>query len=131
MSDAAFARAFERGDIANGGFRHASHLRLALAYLEESPSVDEAVARMASALRTFAAAHGHPEKYHHTITVFWMRMVATLLDKDLPFTYYSRERLSSEAARTGWIEPDLRTFDGLTTRSANPSCDPSDRPVSR
>jgi hypothetical protein len=111
MSDVAFARAF--------------------AYLEESPSVDEAATRMASALRAFATAHGHPEKYHHTITVFWMRMVARLLDRDLPLSYYSRERLWSEAARTGWIEPDLRTLDGLTTRAPNPSCDPSDRPVSR
>jgi hypothetical protein len=120
MSDAAFARAFERGDIANADFRHASHLRLALAYLEESSSADEAEARMASALRGFAAALGHPEKYHHTITLFWMRMVARLLDKNLPLTYYSRARLWSDAARTGWIEPDLRIIDGLTHRSSNP-----------
>jgi hypothetical protein len=131
MSDAAFARAFERGEIANADFRHASHLRLALAYLEESPSPDEAAARMASALRGFATALGHPEKYHHTITVFWMRMVARLLDKNLPLTYYSRERLWSEAARTEWIEPDLRTIDGLTIGSPNPPCDTSDRPLSR
>ena len=79
MSDA-FVRAFERGEIANADFRHASHLRLALGYLEESLSVDEAAARMASALRAFATVQGHPEKYHHTITLFWMRMMARLLD---------------------------------------------------
>ena len=54
---------------------------LALAYLEESASTDEAAARMEAALRRFATALGHPEKYHHTITIFWIRMVARLLDK--------------------------------------------------
>jgi hypothetical protein len=111
MNDAAFARAFERGEIANAGFHHASHLRLALAYLDECGSVEEATERMVSTLRRFAAAAGKAEKYHHTMTVFWMRMLARLLDKNLPLAYYSRERLSSDAARQDWIEPDLRSLD--------------------
>jgi hypothetical protein len=131
VSDAAFARAFERGEIAAADFHHASHLRLALAYLEESTSVDEAAERMASALRRFATAAGHPEKYHHTMTVFWMRMVARLLDKELPLTYYSRERLWSDTARSCWLEPDLRTLDDFTPGSADPSRDAPHRPVSR
>lgn len=131
MSDAAFARAFERGDIATADFHHASHVRLALAYLEESTSVDEAAGRMASALRRFATTAGHPEKYHHTITLFWMHMVARLLDKDLPLAYYSRERLWSDAARTRWLEPDRRTLDGATPGSPNPPRDALHRPVSR
>lgn len=131
MSDAAFARAFERGEIANADFHHAAHLRLALAYLEESASADEAAERMGSALRRFAAALGHPEKYHHTITLFWIRMVARLLDKDLPLAYYSPERLWCDAARTGWLEPDLQAIDDLTPRSTHPPRDASDRPVPR
>lgn len=130
-TDAAFARAFERGEVAGADFHHASHLRLALAYLDESASVDEAAERMASALRRFAASAGHPEKYHHTLTLFWMRMVARLLDKDLPLAYYSRERLWSGQARTGWLEPDLQTIDGLTPGSPRPPCDASHRPLSR
>jgi hypothetical protein len=110
--DAEFARAFERGEIAPADFHHASHLRLALAYLDECGSVDAAIDRMAAALRRFAAAAGKSDKYHHTITVFWMRMVARLLDTDLPLTYYSRERLSGDAARAAWAEPDLRPLDG-------------------
>jgi hypothetical protein len=110
VSDAAFARAFERGEIAGADFHHAAHLRLAIAYLEESASVDEAASRMTAALRRFATAHGHPEKYHHTITVFWVHMVARLMDKDLPLGYYSQERLWSDAARSGWLEPDLQAF---------------------
>lgn len=131
MTDAAFLEAFERGEIANEDFHHASHLRLALACLEQSRSVDEAAARMVSALRRFAAAVGHPEKYHHTLTLFWMAMVARLLDKDLPLEYYSRERLWSDAARIGWLEPDLQTLDGATPDSTNPPRDPPDRAVSR
>jgi hypothetical protein len=130
-SGAAFARAFERGEIAGADFHHLSHLRLALAYLEESASADEAAERMASALRRFATAAGHPEKYHHTITLFWMRMVARLLDKRLPLAYYSPERLWSDAARTGWIEPDLQIIDGATPGSAHPPRDTPDRALSR
>jgi hypothetical protein len=131
VSDAAFARAFERGDIAGDDFHHPAHLRLALAYLEESASADQAAERMTSALRRFATSHGHPEKYHHTVTLFWIRMVARLLDKNLPLTYYSPERLWSDAARAGWLEPDLQPIDGPTPRSAHPPCDASHRPVPR
>jgi hypothetical protein len=131
VNDSAFARAFERGDIANADFHHAAHLRLALAYLEESGSVDEAAERMASALRRFTTALGHPEKYHHTITLFWVRMVARLLDKNLPLTFYSRERLWSDAARAGWVAPDVQAIDDTPPRSANSSCDASHRPVPR
>jgi hypothetical protein len=128
--DVAFVRAFERGEIAPADFHHASHLRLALAYLADSASEEEAAERMAAALRRFAAAAGHPEKYHHTITLFWMRMVARLLDKELPLAYYSRERLWSDAARAAWLDPDLQTLDGPTTGSATPPRDASHRPVS-
>ena len=106
--DAEFIRAFENGLIAPADFHHASHVRLALAYLVETGSADEAAERMATALRRFAAAAGHAEKYHHTLTVFWMRAVAQLLDKSLPLAHYSRERLASDAARQRWVEPDLR-----------------------
>jgi hypothetical protein len=108
FSDSAFARAFERGEIPPPDFHHASHIRLALAYLAESGSVDEATDRMAAALRRFAAAAGHEQKYHHTLTVFWMRMAAQLLDKALPLAYYSADRLASAAARAQWVEPDLQ-----------------------
>ena len=110
-NDSAFARAFERGEIPPADFHHAAHLRLALAYLAECESVDEATAKMAAAIRQFAAALGKPEKYHHTITVFWIQMLARLLDKNLPVTYYSPELLWSDEARGGWVAPDLRAID--------------------
>ena len=106
-NDAAFARAFERGEIPAVDFHHAAHLRLALAYLDESGSVDEATERMAESIKRFAIAAGKPEKYHHTVTVFWIRMLARLLDKNLPLAYYSPERLWSDEARRTYLEPDV------------------------
>jgi hypothetical protein len=74
--DVTLARALERCEVPNAGFRHASHLRVALVYLNESASVDEAIGRMALALRRFAASVGHPEKYSQATTEFWMYQVA-------------------------------------------------------
>src|SRR5262245_31910471 len=110
-------------------FDHAAHIRLALDYLSASSSFEAASDRMVETLQGKAAAAGHPEKYHHTLTLFWMRMIARLLDKDLPLAHYSRERLASDAARLGWLEPDLRPLD--ETDSGDPSRDPPHRAVPR
>lgn len=93
--------------------------------------MDEAVSRMRDGIRRFAAAAGVPQKYHETITVLWMRLLAevraagasgelsdvlrehpALADKDLPLQYYSRELLFSDDARVRWVEPDLRVIRG-------------------
>ena len=126
MTDEAFARAFERGDVTPAQFDHTAHVRVAWVYLNESASSDEALARMRDAIRRFAAAAGASQKYHETITVFWMRLLEgvrargaageladvlaahpELADKNLPLQYYSRDRLFSDEARVAWIEPDL------------------------
>jgi hypothetical protein len=127
MTDAELARALERCDLQNAEFHHESHLRVAWVYLDECRSVDHAVERMAEALRRFAASVGRGEKYHHTITAFWVIALdrvrsslpgATLTellgaypqlrDKDLPLAFYSRDRLFSDDARLSWVEPDQR-----------------------
>jgi hypothetical protein len=102
MSDREFIRAFEEGRIAP------DDLRLALAYLADSPSVADAADRMATSLRAFACAAGQADKYHHTLTIVWVRLVAKLLDRELPLAYYSQARLFSPEARAEWIEPDVR-----------------------
>lgn len=107
-TDRAFIEAFEHGEVAPSKFHHADHIRLALAYLTDSTSIDEATERMSAALRAFAEAAGAGQKFHRTMTVFWMRMVARLLDQQLPLAYYSRDRLFSAEARAGWVEADLR-----------------------
>src|SRR4051812_28385230 len=125
MTDEAFTRAFENGDVTPAQFGHAAHVRVAWVYLRESGSLDDALPRMRDAIRRFAAAAGAAQKYHETITVLWMRLLARaraggasgelaevllshpeLADKELPLKYYSRERLFSDEARERWIEPD-------------------------
>jgi hypothetical protein len=113
-------------------FNHAAHVRLALELLTDSPSFDAAVERMTAALREKASAAGHPEKYHHTLTLFWMHMVARLLDKELPLAYYSGDRLLDETARESWVEPDLKPLDNDAAPGAtHPPRHAPDRPVSR
>ena len=74
--DVELTRALERCEVPNAGFPHASHLRVAWVYLSESPTVDQALARMAATLRRFAASVGRAEKYSDAITAFWMYQMA-------------------------------------------------------
>ena len=70
------ARALERGDVPDDGFPHAAHLRVAWVYLNETPSIDEAIARMSRTLRRFTASVGKAQKYSEPTTAFWMLQVA-------------------------------------------------------
>jgi len=125
MTDDEFIRAFESCTLPGESFRHREHLRLAWLYLRRLPHEDAAAA-MEHGVRRYAAHHGAAQKYHHTMTLVWMRLVAAamarhscedfdtllrlhpaLLDKGMPRRYYSAERLDSAAARAGWMEPDL------------------------
>jgi len=74
--DIALARALERCEVPSEGFPHASHLRVAWVYLHESPTVDDATARMAATLQRFAASVGQAGKYSGPTTAFWMLQVA-------------------------------------------------------
>jgi len=76
VTDVEFARAFERGAVPNADFHHVDHLRVAWVYLDEASSLDEAIARMAAALRRFATNAGKPEKYSDAVTEFFMRELA-------------------------------------------------------
>jgi len=76
MTDVELTRALERGEIPNEGFHHVDHLRVAWVYLEESPTVEGALARMAETLRRFATSVGKPEKYSDPLTAFWMYQMA-------------------------------------------------------
>jgi hypothetical protein len=127
MTDIELTRALERGEIENEDFQHVSHLHVAWVYLSESVSPNEVADKMRKTLRQFAASMGKLEKYHETITLFWIFLLADahatassrtleeivhanprLLEKDFPLTYYSRERLFSQCARSSWLEPDLK-----------------------
>jgi hypothetical protein len=78
MSDIELTRALERCELPNAGFHHADHLRVALVYLNESPTIGDAIDRMAATLRRFAASVGQPQKYSQATTEFWMHQVAAV-----------------------------------------------------
>jgi hypothetical protein len=108
-------------------FHHADHIRLAWIYLRTLPET-EAADRMASTLKRYSAHKGKPDRYHHTMTLAWVRLVSAarratpktevfgefvaaqphLADQKTLLSHYSQECLDNPAARTGWIEPDLR-----------------------
>jgi len=78
-------------------------------------------------LRRFAQRAGVPQKFMHTTTIAWARLVAVaqtaspstnnfsewiqshpeLLDRNLLAKYYSPGRLETPEARSSWVEPDL------------------------
>ena len=151
MTDVELTRSLERGEIANEDFHHSSHLHVAWVYLAESSSVQQAATKMRDTLRRFAAAAGKPQKYHETITLFWVHLLSCayaasrggsledivhanpqLLEKNFPLAYYSAGRLFSDEARTSWVEPDLKplSIDVTATCSSSPPCDAPNRSLS-
>src|SRR5258706_16190218 len=75
MNDDVFAAAFERCEIPGYAFHHRDHIRLAWIYLRRYGLI-EAERRIAESIRRYAAHHGASQKYHQTITIAWMRVVA-------------------------------------------------------
>jgi hypothetical protein len=123
--DAAFMEAFDSGHPEGGVFGHREHLRLAWILIDRY-GLDAAAPEIERRLRHLAEAHGMPEKYNRTMTLFWVRLVAHvaartpaatsaefldaedwLLNPGLARRHYSAELLSSRRARAAWVDPDL------------------------
>jgi hypothetical protein len=133
-SDLLLHEQFETRTLPNDGFRHREHVRLTWIYLTLEPAsasaghtVDIVAERLCRSLLELATTHGVAQRFHHTLTVAWVRIIEferrsnpdmpfdalavaspALLNKDTPLWYYSRERLYSDEARHRWIEPDLQ-----------------------
>ena len=123
MTDAEFVQSFERGALAD--FRHTDHIRLACAYLNIHDD-ETTLELLVEGLRRFAAAKGHPEKFHYTLTRGWLELIVAarhthpgvrtvdallqacpeLANPRALGRYYSDEVLSSAAARVDWVAPD-------------------------
>lgn len=121
---------FERADLES--LSHADHVRVACAYLERCGPAG-ALAPLAEGLARFAAAKGAPGKFHHTMTRAWLEVIAAarsrhpaaagadalmdacpaLRDPALLRRCYSPALLASDAARAGWVPPDLAPLDGI------------------
>jgi hypothetical protein len=127
MDDATFVARFRDTTLPVDAFRHRDHVRMAWLYLREF-GLETAAARFPADLRAFAQAHGVPGLYHATITWAYLalideRMRAAPHDDWNTFAtahpelfawkpgvldrLYSTERLWSQAARDGFVLPDL------------------------
>ncbi len=121
---------FESATLPEDSFHHADHVRLAFAYLSHYPPL-EALDRLSTALKRYAAARGKSQLYHETIThayFFLIReriarasSVTRTLDWDgfadrnpellagkngLLTRYYQEATLQSDLARTVFLFPD-------------------------
>jgi hypothetical protein len=126
MDEEALIQTLEAGRIPEGGLPHAAHVRLAWHCLRQQPLL-LALSRVRHALRCAAAAAGRPERYHETVTVGYVLLIADrladarhlswelfaarnqdlLVDKpSLLARFYTDETLASEQARTVFVAPD-------------------------
>lgn len=131
-----FLRAFEACTIRKEEWTHAAHVAMAAGYLLEKP-VDEALDAARRGIQKFNAHHGGPpEKYHETLTRFWVYVCAAYLQEvglpdaegvraliatygrrsDLYREYYSYDALTSQAARQSWQPPDEQPLPGAWRR---------------
>jgi hypothetical protein len=127
----ALVAAFESATLPHAAWTHHAHLTVAAWYVMwHGP--DAALPQIRAGIKRLNAAHGVVDTptrgYHETLTRLYTRLVADAVaregvttaladivnhvvaacaDRDLPLTYYSRDRLASLDARTAWLEPDL------------------------
>lgn len=128
-NDKAFRQGVEACDWPAGSFGHKDHIRLAWIYLQEHP-VAVATDRCRETLSRFAAVHGDHEKYHDTLTVAFMKLIAQHVAetppdesweefrarvrplfesaRELIAAHYSPDRLGDPAARAGYLPPDRK-----------------------
>lgn len=126
MTDDEFLRCFMDCTLPNDRFHHRDHLRLVW-LLTRRLGAEQAAIETAAGIRRFAAAQGHTQKYHETMTQFWLRLVAhlirqrpeiqdferfiaaypQLMDKHLPLRHWRSDTMFGQTARATWVEPDL------------------------
>ena len=127
-TDGVTVEAFEAGDIDAEQFDHEAHVYAAWLFLDAYP-IGEAGERFVSALKRLTVKLGVPDKYHDTITRFYLAIIAERRDaspernwtdfkasNDDLFSgpgnvlsrYYTKERLGSDAARQAFVLPDRR-----------------------
>ena len=114
---------------------HPAHLIFATMLVSRSslPGAEKSMPDMIRAYNeSVGGVNNDREGYHHTITLFFLRRIASFLAKassqgvgadatrllasplalpDYPLKFYSKERLFSVEARRNWVEPDLNPVD--------------------
>ena len=130
MNDADLLTAFEDCSLPIEQWTHRTHVRVAYLFAS-THDFASAVDRMREKIKAYNKATDTPEEidrgYHETITQAFMRLVFAanlqtgphgssddfcdshpeLLTKQAVLSYYSRERIMTRVAKTGFVEPDL------------------------
>jgi N-formylglutamate deformylase len=126
VDDEQFLSAFEAAAIPNHAFRHREHLRMAWLYVRRDGAA-AGTERICAGLQRFAAAHGVPHLHHDTLTRFWARLMAHVVevfpglarfedvlacydgfeDRRLAYRHWRADTLDAPLARRQWVEPDL------------------------
>ncbi|HPF39194.1 MAG TPA: hypothetical protein P5081_20170 [Phycisphaerae bacterium] len=120
-------RDFETMKLDPAAFHHREHVMLTWAMLRQS-SLDETIERLREGLLRIVTSVGAPEKYHETITVFFVRLIHHRMaaapgaswaefagrnpdlvgpPKALFDRHYAPSTLASETARREFTPPDL------------------------
>ena len=126
MSDDDFLTAFEAVAFTRPEWTHEAHVRMAWLYLMRLPYA-EALDRVRRGIQKLNGKIGSPDGYHETITVAFVRVIASrllpeeaysafrernpeLFDRTLValLHHYTKDRLHSPEARKAFIEPDVR-----------------------
>ena len=126
MTDDELIAAFESTELPTEQFTHSTHVRVGWWYLHRFP-LPEALARFSTGLQRYAASKGANGKYHETITVAYMLIIAERVadhpnwswdqfaaaHPDLLVSkpsvlgrYYSDALLASDRARRVFVMPD-------------------------
>ncbi len=126
MDEEAVLQLLEAGKLPERGLPHADHVRLAWYCVRQQP-VLSALSRVRNALMQAARGAGRPERYHETVTVAYVLIIAERLGsaRDAPWEvfaasnpdlltyepsvlarFYTKETLASDRAREAFVIPD-------------------------
>lgn len=124
--DTIFLAELEDGSLPEAEFTHRNHLRAGWLYLARHP-LSEAAMYCALAIQRYAAGHGASDKFHLTLTLAFMHIIAGLRERYPADTWedfldacpelqrdargvlarhYSEVLLGSAAARRRFVPPD-------------------------
>ncbi len=124
MTDVEFLAALESCELPEHDFGHGAHVRAAYLYLRQGDFPD-ALGRIRRAIRAYSAHLGKPGRYHETVTVAYLALIAQsiaqrghagdwnafqrsnpeLMQRDLLLKFYSPAELASDLARQVFVLP--------------------------
>ena len=131
MDDAAFLEALEARTLPKEAFNHRGHIRAAWMYVRAHGRA-EGRSYFRQALLAYVNAVGASAIYNETLTCVWLHVVADavdasdrhastepdfehflranphLMDRRLPYEFYSEEALTNDRARAEFVSPDRK-----------------------